>query len=43
MIKARRIGHATFETADLDRLSDHYTNVIGLVNLLERWASRFQN
>ena len=31
MIKARRIGHATFETPDLDRLTDHYTNVIGLV------------
>jgi len=31
MIKARRIGHATFDTHDLDRLSDHYTNVIGLV------------
>jgi len=31
MIKARRIGHAMFETNDLDRLSDHYTNVIGLV------------
>lgn len=31
MIKARRLGHAVFETTDLDRLSDHYTDVIGLV------------
>jgi catechol-2,3-dioxygenase len=30
MIKARRIGHAVFETSDLDRLSEHYTDVIGL-------------
>jgi catechol 2,3-dioxygenase-like lactoylglutathione lyase family enzyme len=31
MIQARRIGHAAFETTDLDRLSDHYTDVVGLV------------
>jgi catechol-2,3-dioxygenase len=31
MIKARRIGHAVFETTDIERLSDHYTNVVGLV------------
>jgi catechol 2,3-dioxygenase-like lactoylglutathione lyase family enzyme len=31
MIKARRIGHAVFETPDLERLSDHYTDVVGLV------------
>jgi catechol 2,3-dioxygenase-like lactoylglutathione lyase family enzyme len=31
MIKARRIGHAVFETPDIERLSDHYTEVIGLV------------
>ncbi len=31
MIKPRRIGHATFETPDLDRLVDYYTEVIGLV------------
>jgi catechol 2,3-dioxygenase-like lactoylglutathione lyase family enzyme len=31
MIKARRIGHAVFETPDLDRLCDHYTDVVGLV------------
>jgi catechol 2,3-dioxygenase-like lactoylglutathione lyase family enzyme len=30
MIQARRIGHAVFET-NLDRLSDHYTDVVGLV------------
>ncbi len=30
MIKARRIGHAVFDTPDLDRLSDHYTEVVGL-------------
>src|SRR5215218_5789702 len=31
MIKARRIGHAVFETKDIERLSDHYTEVVGLV------------
>jgi len=31
MIKARRIGHAVFETKDIDRLTDHYTDVVGLV------------
>jgi catechol 2,3-dioxygenase-like lactoylglutathione lyase family enzyme len=31
MIQARRIGHAVFETKDLDRLSEHYTEVVGLV------------
>jgi catechol 2,3-dioxygenase-like lactoylglutathione lyase family enzyme len=31
MIKARRIGHAVFETPDLDRLCDYYTNVVGLI------------
>jgi catechol 2,3-dioxygenase-like lactoylglutathione lyase family enzyme len=30
MIKVCRIGHATFETPDLDRAIDHYTQVIGL-------------
>jgi catechol 2,3-dioxygenase-like lactoylglutathione lyase family enzyme len=30
MIKARRIGHATFETPDLERQADYYTHVIGL-------------
>jgi len=30
MIKARRIGHAVFETTDLERLSDHYTEYVGL-------------
>jgi catechol 2,3-dioxygenase-like lactoylglutathione lyase family enzyme len=31
MIKARRIGHATFETPDLHRQIDHYASVAGLV------------
>jgi hypothetical protein len=31
MIKARRIGHAVFETPDVERLCDHYTDVVGLV------------
>jgi catechol 2,3-dioxygenase-like lactoylglutathione lyase family enzyme len=31
MIKAHRIGHAAFETPDLERLSEHYTDVVGLV------------
>jgi catechol 2,3-dioxygenase-like lactoylglutathione lyase family enzyme len=31
MIKARRLGHAVFETPDIERLSDHYTDVVGLV------------
>jgi catechol 2,3-dioxygenase-like lactoylglutathione lyase family enzyme len=30
MIKVRRIGHATFETPDIDRQIDHYTQVVGL-------------
>jgi catechol 2,3-dioxygenase-like lactoylglutathione lyase family enzyme len=30
MIKARRIGHAVFETKDIDRLTDHYTDMVGL-------------
>lgn len=29
MIKARRIGHATFETPDLDRQIDYYEQVVG--------------
>ena len=31
MITPRRIGHATFETPDLDRQIDYYTQVMGLV------------
>jgi catechol 2,3-dioxygenase-like lactoylglutathione lyase family enzyme len=31
MIKARRVGHATFETPDLDRAIAYYTEVNGLV------------
>ena len=30
MIQAKRIGHATFETPDLDRQIDYYQNVVGL-------------
>src|SRR3954463_6666554 len=31
MIKVRRIGHATFETPDLEKQIEHYTQVTGLV------------
>ena len=31
MIKVRRIGHATFETPDLEAQIEHYTKVTGLV------------
>jgi len=31
MIQARRIGHAAFETPDLERSIDYYTNIAGLV------------
>ena len=30
MIKLRRIGHATFETPDLERQIDYFTQVVGL-------------
>ena len=30
MIKVRRIGHASFETPDLERQIDYYTQVNGL-------------
>ena len=39
VIQARRIGHATFETPDLDRAIDYYTQVNGLV-LAEREPDR---
>ena len=39
MIKPRRIGHATFETADLDKQIAYWTEVAGLV-LAEREKSR---
>jgi catechol 2,3-dioxygenase-like lactoylglutathione lyase family enzyme len=39
MIKVTRIGHATFETPDLDRQIDYFTNVVGLV-LAERAGDR---
>jgi catechol 2,3-dioxygenase-like lactoylglutathione lyase family enzyme len=31
MIKARRVGHAVFETTDVERLCGYYTDVIGLI------------
>ena len=31
MIKPKRIGHATFETPDLERMIDYYTRTMGLV------------
>src|SRR5262245_21831488 len=30
MIKVSRIGHATFETPDLDKAIDYYTSLVGL-------------
>src|SRR3974390_1812975 len=39
MIKPRRIGHATFETPDIERMIDYYTEVVGLV-LAEREKDR---
>lgn len=39
MIQARRIGHAMFETPDLDRAIDYYTQVNGLA-LAEREPDR---
>jgi catechol 2,3-dioxygenase-like lactoylglutathione lyase family enzyme len=39
MVKPRRIGHATFETRDLEKMIDYYTNVVGLV-LVEREKDR---
>ena len=33
MIKVKRIGHATFETPDVERQIDYYTGVVGLVPL----------
>ena len=31
MIKTKRVGHATFETPDLDKAIAYYTDVNGLV------------
>jgi catechol 2,3-dioxygenase-like lactoylglutathione lyase family enzyme len=39
MIKVCRIGHASFETPDLDKAIEHYTQVIGL-NLASRSNGR---
>jgi catechol 2,3-dioxygenase-like lactoylglutathione lyase family enzyme len=30
MIRVRRIGHATFESPDVERLTDYYRQVLGL-------------
>ncbi|HTH97239.1 MAG TPA: VOC family protein [Stellaceae bacterium] len=37
MVKVLRMGHASFETPDLERLTDYYLNVLGLV-LIEKDA-----
>src|SRR5271163_366950 len=39
MIKAKRIGHATFETPDLDRQVEYYQEIVGLA-LASREADR---
>jgi catechol 2,3-dioxygenase-like lactoylglutathione lyase family enzyme len=39
MIKVKRLGYATFETTDLDRLIDYYTQIVGL-HLVARDADR---
>lgn len=39
IVKAKRIGHATFETQDLDRQIEHYQRVAGL-NLVARERDR---
>jgi catechol 2,3-dioxygenase-like lactoylglutathione lyase family enzyme len=39
MIKARRIGHAIFESPDLEPMIDYYTEVVGLI-LAERERDR---
>ena len=33
MIRVKRISHATFETPDVERQTDYYTGVVGLVPL----------
>ena len=38
MIKVKRIGHATFETPDIDRQIEYYQEIVGLV-----LASREEN
>lgn len=35
MISVKRLGHATLQTPDLDRMVDYYTDVVGL-NVVER-------
>jgi catechol 2,3-dioxygenase-like lactoylglutathione lyase family enzyme len=41
MIRACRIGHATFETPDLDKLMEYYTSVIGLAPVLRETDRAF--
>src|SRR5205085_1265999 len=41
MIKAKRVGHATFETPDLDRAIAYYTDVNGLVLSAKEKARAF--
>ena len=40
MIKVLRIGHATFETPDLAKAIDHYTQVIGFSLVSPRRQAR---
>ena len=35
MIKVKRISHATFETPDVERQTDYYADVVGLVPLMK--------
>jgi len=39
MIKAKRIGHASFTTTDIDRQIDHYRDVVGL-HVIDREPKR---
>ena len=39
MIKAKRIGHASFTTTDIERQIDHYREVVGL-HLIDRESKR---
>src|SRR6516164_8441077 len=40
MIKARRIGHATFETPDLEKAIDYYAQFMGLIVVALHKADR---
>ena len=39
MIKLLRLGHATFETPDLDKAIEHHTQIVGL-SLIARERDR---